>query len=123
MKKSKPCAWCGRRITWRKKWETNWEDVRYCSQQCRRQRRLEVDAKLEESILALCRERGRKKGICPSEATRLILPEGWKDHMKRTRWAANRLVSQGKIEMTQGGIVVDPSDASGAYRLRLGKGM
>lgn len=122
MNMSKPCVWCGRRITWRKKWEKNWEDVRYCSQRCRSQRRLDVDEKLEEAILLLCRERGRKKSICPSEASRHVLPDGWRDSMKRTRWAAARLVSQGKIEMTQGGKVVDPSDASGPYRLRLGRG-
>jgi hypothetical protein len=27
----KSCAVCGRAITWRKKWERDWESVRYCS--------------------------------------------------------------------------------------------
>jgi len=33
---SKPCAVCGRPMTWRKKWQNNWEHVRYCSDACRR---------------------------------------------------------------------------------------
>ncbi|MCX7272714.1 MAG: DUF2256 domain-containing protein [Burkholderiales bacterium] len=35
---SKPCATCGREMTWRKAWAKNWESVRHCSQACRRGR-------------------------------------------------------------------------------------
>ncbi|WP_460452949.1 DUF2256 domain-containing protein [Arenimonas aestuarii] len=35
---SKPCARCGRPMTWRKAWEKNWEAVRYCSDACRSRR-------------------------------------------------------------------------------------
>lgn len=34
----KVCASCGRPFTWRKKWAAVWEEVRYCSQRCRRSR-------------------------------------------------------------------------------------
>ena len=34
---SKICAACGRPFTWRKKWERVWDEVRYCSDRCRRQ--------------------------------------------------------------------------------------
>ena len=33
---SKICAACGRPFTWRKKWERDWENVRFCSDACRR---------------------------------------------------------------------------------------
>ncbi len=33
---SKRCAACGRPFTWRKKWARDWEQVRYCSDACRR---------------------------------------------------------------------------------------
>ncbi|WP_081621338.1 DUF2256 domain-containing protein [Flavobacterium rivuli] len=33
---SKPCATCGREFTWRKKWEKNWDEVKYCSDGCRK---------------------------------------------------------------------------------------
>jgi hypothetical protein len=35
---SKICASCGRPFTWRKKWERDWEQVRYCSKRCAGQR-------------------------------------------------------------------------------------
>jgi len=33
---TKVCPVCGRSFTWRKKWERDWETVRYCSEQCKR---------------------------------------------------------------------------------------
>jgi hypothetical protein len=32
----KTCAACGLPFTWRKKWARDWENVRYCSERCRR---------------------------------------------------------------------------------------
>ncbi|MBC7621873.1 MAG: DUF2256 domain-containing protein [Aeromicrobium sp.] len=34
---SKLCVACGKPMTWRKSWEKNWENVKYCSERCRRQ--------------------------------------------------------------------------------------
>ena len=36
---TKTCPVCGRPFQWRKKWKTVWEEVRYCSERCRRQAR------------------------------------------------------------------------------------
>ena len=36
---SKPCVTCGRSMTWRKRWAKNWEEVRYCSDACRKRSR------------------------------------------------------------------------------------
>ena len=33
---SKDCAACGLPFSWRKKWERDWDQVRYCSDRCRR---------------------------------------------------------------------------------------
>ena len=33
---SKPCARCGRPMTWRKRWARDWEQVLYCSDACRK---------------------------------------------------------------------------------------
>ena len=33
---SKPCAFCGRDMSWRKAWAKNWEEVLYCSDACRK---------------------------------------------------------------------------------------
>lgn len=32
----KTCESCGLPFTWRKKWARDWEQVRYCSERCRR---------------------------------------------------------------------------------------
>lgn len=33
---TKTCASCGLPFTWRKKWERDWDNVKYCSDRCRR---------------------------------------------------------------------------------------
>jgi hypothetical protein len=35
---TKVCVSCGRPFTWRKRWEKVWDEVRYCSERCRRER-------------------------------------------------------------------------------------
>ena len=32
---TKICACCARPFSWRKKWERDWEQVKYCSDRCR----------------------------------------------------------------------------------------
>ncbi|MFB1020466.1 MAG: DUF2256 domain-containing protein [Flavobacteriales bacterium] len=32
----KKCPVCSLPFTWRKKWAKNWEEVKYCSERCRR---------------------------------------------------------------------------------------
>ncbi|MEM6447406.1 MAG: DUF2256 domain-containing protein [Cyanobacteria bacterium J06642_2] len=36
---TKICPVCQRPFTWRKKWERCWDEVRYCSERCRRHRK------------------------------------------------------------------------------------
>ncbi|MBX9911646.1 MAG: DUF2256 domain-containing protein [Beijerinckiaceae bacterium] len=33
----KTCLHCARPFTWRKKWERVWDEVKYCSERCRRE--------------------------------------------------------------------------------------
>ncbi|MEO0815758.1 MAG: DUF2256 domain-containing protein [Pseudomonadota bacterium] len=35
---SKICPVCQKPFSWRKKWERVWDDVKYCSERCRRSR-------------------------------------------------------------------------------------
>jgi hypothetical protein len=35
---SKPCEACGRAMSWRKCWAKNWDQVKYCSDACRRRK-------------------------------------------------------------------------------------
>jgi hypothetical protein len=115
----KTCATCGRRIEWRKKWERCWDEVKYCSDACRRSKPAGEDRILEDTILELLSKRAGDATICPSEAARVVFPEGWRERMEDARRAARRLVAAGLIEITQGGRVVDPSTAKGPIRLRL----
>ena len=114
----KNCASCGRRIEWRKKWAREWDNVRYCSDACRRQRVSALDRELEAAIIRLLDARGAGKTICPSEAARAVSADDWRDLMEPARRAARRLVAADKIVITQGGRVVDPSTAKGPIRLR-----
>ncbi|GEK45842.1 DUF2256 domain-containing protein [Bisbaumannia pacifica] len=36
---SKSCLYCGRPFAWRRKWARCWDEVRYCSQRCKREGR------------------------------------------------------------------------------------
>ena len=118
----KTCASCGRTIEWRKKWERNWDDIRYCSDACRRHKPTDTDRALEASILDLLARCGRGKTICPSEAAKAVGgaadEAAWRELMEPARRAARRLVAGGEIEITQKGQVIDPSMAKGPIRLR-----
>ena len=119
----KVCVSCGRTIEWRKKWERDWAQVRYCSDACRRHGVTDVDRALEASILDLLARRSGGATICPSEAARAVAdPDGgedaWRALMEPARRAARRLVAAGDVEITQGGKVVDPSTAKGPIRVR-----
>jgi hypothetical protein len=120
---AKTCTTCGRTMEWRKSWEKNWDSVKYCSDKCRSTKPGNVDAALEQAILRLLAERGAGKTICPSEAARAVASSderaAWEPLMEPTRAAARRLVAAGKLLITQGSVVVDPSTAKGAIRLRL----
>ncbi len=118
----KTCLRCGRTIEWRKKWERDWENVRYCSDACRSARLTSTDTALEAAILTLLDARGAGKTICPSEAARTVAgaddKTAWEPLMEPARSAARRLVAAGRILVTQGGHVVDPSRARGLIRLK-----
>lgn len=116
----KTCLSCGRRMVWRRRWAANWDEVRYCSAACQRQKGKDpLDRELEMAILSLLAGRTAGASICPSEAARRVFPVDWNEQMERTRQAARRLVAAGKILITQGGCVVDPSLARGPIRLQL----
>jgi hypothetical protein len=116
---TKDCAVCGRTITWRKKWERDWDQVKYCSDACRRRAKSSasaVDAQLEATLRDMLATRSGT--VCPSEVARAVGGEDWRSQMEPARQAARRLVASGDVEITQGGHVVDPSTAKGPIRIR-----
>lgn len=114
----KTCAACGRSFTWRKKWERNWVEVRYCSTACRSGGVSAADEALEAMILELLAARPNGASICPSAAARAVNPSDWRPLMEPARRAARRLVARNLVNITQKGQPVDPSMVKGPIRIR-----
>lgn len=118
------CGSCGRRIEWRRKWADDWDSVRWCSAACRRRKVRPIDRELEAAIVALLDTRARSATICPSEAARSVAAQtggdedAWRELMEPARAAARRLVVARRVEICQGGRVVDGSTAKGPIRIR-----
>jgi hypothetical protein len=111
----KICASCGRIITYRKKWEKNWDEIKYCSDECRRNKN-RFD--FRDAILELLRLRGPHAVIAQvdvltsSQQADAVLLE----HARRS---ARLLAHEGKIELLQNGKVVDPTTFRGPVQMRL----
>jgi len=131
--KDKLCKSCRRPIQWQKKYEQDWDIVKYCSEACSGYHPGEKGVVLEAAILNLLAERSadgdKSKTICPSEAAKSVsgsdrskdkaARRDWEALMEPARAAARRLVAAGKIDITQHGAVVNPATAKGPIRLRL----
>ena len=118
MLEEKICAACGRRIEPRRKWQKDWDSVRYCSERCRRHRPSRRDRRLEQALLDRADRAAAGATFCPSEVARAEASEDWRRLMEPIRQAARRLVADGALEMLQRGRQVDPSTARGPIRLR-----
>ena len=120
---SKTCIACGRIIQWRKKWQENWHQVKYCSHACRKASLSDTDRKLEKVIMDLLRSAKAGASICPSQAAKELIENDderqWRPLMEPARRAARRLVHKGEISIMQGGRIVDPSKFKGPVRLKL----
>ena len=84
---AKTCATCGRDFSWRRRWREIWDEVKYCSRQCRERRPNRLDRRLEDAILTLLADRSSGASICPSEAAKAVESEHWRPLMARTRRA------------------------------------
>jgi len=105
-------------MEWRKAWARSWDSVRYCSDSCRARGVTDADRELEALILAMLESRPRSASVCPSDVARQADTD-WRPLMEPVRRAARRLVAEGRVEICQGGRVVDPSHARGPIRIRL----
>jgi len=116
------CAGCGRTFVWRPALAEVWDEVRWCSESCRRRRLQPIDAALEQAIADLLDGLASGATICPSEAARRVVsgddPDGWRALMEPARRAARRMVAAGTLEVLQQGRAVHPSTAKGPIRLR-----
>lgn len=78
-------------------------------------------SEIEDTILALCLERGAGKTICPSEAARAIghTEEEWRALMPDIRAAARRMAQDGRIAIFRKGQALPDHDVTGVIRLGL----
>jgi hypothetical protein len=106
----KTCVSCGRVITWRKKWARDWDQIRYCSDACRRRGRTAQDEFLEAAIRTALARGGA--------VTDTGIPRPAGVELEQVRRAARRLVAAGEVEVVQRGRVVDPSTAKGPFEIR-----
>jgi hypothetical protein len=104
VREPRTCASCGRTITWRRKWERDWESVRWCSDACRR-RGAPPPALLD-----------RLRALAPVDLDAAAARLG--EDREAVRAAARLLVADGRGQLVQKGRVVDPSTAKGPVVLR-----
>lgn len=60
----------------------------------------------------------REGSVCPSEVARALESQSWRDLMPVVREAADAMVADGELRVTQGDDEVSASRATGPVRLR-----
>ncbi len=118
-KEVRVCTVCGRSYGWRKAWDSDWRQLRYCSESCSSRRLGRIDYRLEEALLCILENGNRGDFIHPTDAAKLIDKIGWKSLERLSLNAARRLAVRGKLEMVADGSVVAPNDAKSDIRVRL----
>ncbi|MFD7709340.1 DUF3253 domain-containing protein [Streptomyces sp. NPDC059786] len=81
----------------------------------------QTEQRLERAIMDLLEQRGLTATICPSDAARAVYEgddDGWRALMEPARRAARRLVTAGKVQITQSGHPVEPTKTHGPIRIR-----
>ncbi|KAH7419888.1 hypothetical protein BKA64DRAFT_651929 [Cadophora sp. MPI-SDFR-AT-0126] len=85
----KICATCGRKISWRKKWEKNWDAITYCSNSCRKHKIKpnSIDVSFESKIISLLEERrctqGQGAAVTCEEAEEEVMKD-WKPDIRHS---------------------------------------
>lgn len=124
---TKTCSSCGRTMSWRKAWEKNWDEIKYCSDACRSRRVSARDKQLEALLMEklIAGPRGalvNPVDVIPMASTTSGTNPGANPRApvqaEDVRRAARRLVAAGDAEIVQNGRVVDPSTAVGPFMVR-----
>ncbi len=78
-----------------------------------------LDQRLQATITALAAHRAPNRTICPSDVARTVGGTRWRAQMPGVRKAVRELVSQGVVEVSQRGAVLDPAlEWKGPIRVR-----
>ena len=114
----KNCSSCGRSFTWRKSFAKNWEDVKYCSNACRKRKLSKIDQQIENSILELLEAETYSNPLSTDQIADFLDFGNDKNLLESIKRAARRLEMKSFVIITQDGKRVDSSTAKGHFQIR-----
>jgi len=114
----KNCSSCGRSFTWRKSFAKNWEDVKYCSNACRKRKLSKIDQQIENSILELLEAETYSNPLSTDQIADFLDFGNDKNLLESIKRAARRLEMKSFVIITQDGKRVDSSTAKGHLQIR-----
>ena len=113
----KHCNSCGRPFNKQKRHEKNWDEIKYCSAKCRKERLETKQNELEEFILE---KLTTVSNICPSQiALEIYGKETLRQMMEPVRCACRRLHLRKKIIITQSKRPIKDLNFRGPIRIKL----
>ena len=74
---------------------------------------------IKNRILSFTKKRGPEKSVCPSEVTKDLFSDIWRDHVDEVRTIAGEMQSEQLISITQDGKEVPLKKAKGPLRLKV----
>jgi len=76
---------------------------------------------IKNRILSFTKKRGPEKSVSPSEVTKDLFTDVWKDHVDEVRTIAGEMQSERLISITQEGKEIPLGKAKGPVRLTVHK--
>ena len=114
----KVCQSCGRKFRLRKSLKNNWEEVKYCSNACRKRKVTKFDKRIEILILELLETQPHQKSISTRDIAKTLYAKGEKKLFEPIKRAARRLELNDFVIISQDGKKVDSSKAKGHLHIR-----
>tara|TARA_B100001559_G_scaffold318139_1_gene324676 strand:- start:862 stop:1242 length:381 start_codon:yes stop_codon:yes gene_type:complete len=114
----KSCSSCGRSFTWRKSIAKNWDDVKYCSNACRKRKLSKTDQQIENTILELLEIQTYPTSLSTDQVADFLDFGDDKNLLESIKRAARRLEAKSFVIITQDGKRVDSSKAKGHLQIR-----
>ncbi|MFD2532879.1 DUF3253 domain-containing protein [Gracilimonas halophila] len=74
---------------------------------------------IRNRILTFTKKRGPERSVCPSEVTRDLFSDVWKNHLDDVKNVAGELQSEKLIKITQNGQEIRIDEAKGPIRLSI----
>ncbi len=112
------CAVCGLPFSWRSRWKDCWDEVRYCSQRCRRRKLRDSDQQLESQLLDLLRHGRQSVSELESSVTGAAAM-GIAPDRQSVRMALRRLCVKGAVRIPRPARTVDGMASDGSTLIEI----